>query len=57
MHVRPYQPALGIDVALAEIAKGAGRLFDRDVVESRRAVFESGFNFASIATTDVQAYT
>lgn len=52
----PYQPALGIDVALEEIAKVAGRLFDRDAVESRRAVFESGFNFASIATSDVQTF-
>ncbi|MDH2903968.1 MAG: HD domain-containing protein [Actinomycetota bacterium] len=56
-HFRPYRPALGIDAGLVEVIKGAGRLFDRDVVESCRAVFESGFNFESIAATDVRTFS
>ncbi len=53
-HFRPYRAALGIDVALAEVAKGAGTLYDRDAVESCRAVFDMGFTFESIPTTDAQ---
>jgi len=42
---RPYRPALGIDVALAEIRKNAGKLYDPAVVEACVAVFESGFEW------------
>ncbi len=31
---RPYRPSLGIDVALAEIERGRGTLFDPEVVEA-----------------------
>ncbi len=31
---RPYRPALGIDVALAEIEAGSGRLYDPEVVQA-----------------------
>lgn len=54
VHFRPYRPALGLDVALAEVTKGAGTLFDRDVVEQCLAMFESGFSFDSISMTDVR---
>ena len=50
---RPYRPALGLNLALAEVAKGAGTLFDREVVESCRAVFESGFTFESVSAADL----
>jgi len=42
---RPYRPALGIDVALTEIRKNAGKLYDPTVVEACVAVFESGFEW------------
>lgn len=44
---RPYRSALGIDKALAEVARGAGTLFDADVVQACLAVFETGFTFES----------
>ena len=50
---RPYRPALGLKVALAEVVKGAGTLFDREVVESCLAVFDLGFTFESLSTADV----
>jgi len=31
---RPYRPALGVEMALDEIKKNAGKLYDRDVVEA-----------------------
>jgi len=47
---RPYRPELGVDVALAEISKGAGRLFDVDVAASCNNVFlRDGFEFSEIA--------
>jgi putative two-component system response regulator len=43
---RPYRPALGIDVALAEIAKNSGKLYDPKVVEVCLFLFkENLFNF------------
>jgi PAS domain S-box-containing protein len=39
---RPYRPALGTDVALAEISKNKGVLFDADVVEVCLRLFDSG---------------
>lgn len=50
---RPYRPALGLDMALAEVAKGAGTLFDREVVKSCRVLFESGFTFESVLAADL----
>ena len=41
---RPYRPALGIDAALAEIAKNKGKLYDPEVVEGCLKLFhEKGF--------------
>lgn len=45
---RPYRAALGIDVALGEIEKGRGTLFDPAVVESCVRLFkEKGFSLPS----------
>lgn len=44
---RPYRPALGIDLALAEVTDGAGSRYDADVVASCVRLFESGFSFAA----------
>ena len=44
---RPYRPALGIDVALAEIAKNKDILYDPGVVDSCQRLFiEKGFAIA-----------
>lgn len=41
---RPYRPALGIDVALAEIVKGKGIIYDPEVVDiCQRLIIEKGF--------------
>jgi PAS domain S-box-containing protein/putative nucleotidyltransferase with HDIG domain len=43
---RPYRPALGIDVALREISKNKGTLYDSQVVEACIRVFKKGhFSF------------
>jgi len=43
---RPYRPALGIEAALAEIAKERGLSFDASVVDSCLRLFrEKGFVF------------
>jgi len=43
---RPYRPALGIDVALEEIKKGQGSLFDPEAVAACIRVFrDNGFAF------------
>jgi len=48
MSHRPYRPALGIDVALAEIERGAGRLYDAEVSRVCVALFrERGFEFSA----------
>ena len=47
-HPRSYRPALGLDNALQEIAKGKGVLYDQDVVEACLAAFlDRGFKFQS----------
>jgi PAS domain S-box-containing protein len=44
---RPYRPALGVEVALAEIRKNSGRLYDPVVAEACVKVFAEGrFTFA-----------
>jgi PAS domain S-box-containing protein/putative nucleotidyltransferase with HDIG domain len=44
---RPYRPALGIDRALAEVARGEGTLYDSDVVRAcSRVIHERGFKFS-----------
>jgi PAS domain S-box-containing protein len=44
---RPYRPACGIEAALAEIAGGAGRLYDEAVVAACLRIFTTGsFTFA-----------
>ena len=44
---RPYRPALGIDAALAEIERGAGRLYDAEACKACVALFrEGGFEFS-----------
>ncbi|HER24546.1 MAG TPA: HD domain-containing protein, partial [Candidatus Atribacteria bacterium] len=43
---RPYRPALGIDVALEEISKNKGILYDPEVVDICLKLFrEKGFEF------------
>ncbi len=42
---RPYRPALGIDNALEEINKNAGKLYDPDVVQACLKIFKEGFDF------------
>jgi PAS domain S-box-containing protein len=45
MNHRPYRPALGYEQAIAEVTAGRGTLFDPDVVDACRAVFDAGFAF------------
>ena len=45
---RPYRPALGSDVALEEIKRGAGSQYDADVVATCVKIFEDGFEFESV---------
>jgi len=48
MSHRPYRPALGIDPALAEIERGAGRLYDAEVSRVCVALFRGGhFEFSA----------
>jgi len=45
---RPYRPALGIDVALAEIASGQGVIYDSEVAAACITLFkEKGYALAS----------
>ena len=50
-HHRPYRSSLGIDEALAEIARGAGTLYDADVVSACHRVFAAGFQFEGATTS------
>jgi putative nucleotidyltransferase with HDIG domain len=43
---RPYRPAVGIDVAMKEISRNRGRLYDPEVVDVCLRLFkEKGFKF------------
>ena len=45
---RPYRPALGIDVALAEIERGRGNLYDEAVVDACLKIFrEKNYKIAT----------
>ena len=45
---RPYRPALGVEVALKEIERGRGILYDPDVVDACiRVLTQLGFQFTS----------
>ncbi len=45
MSFRPYRPALGKDIALAEIEQNAGKLYDKAVVKACLKIFrEKNFN-------------
>jgi HD-GYP domain-containing protein (c-di-GMP phosphodiesterase class II) len=45
---RPYRPALGIDAALAEIAKNRGVLYDPEVVNVCLKIFnEKGYKMVA----------
>jgi putative nucleotidyltransferase with HDIG domain len=45
---RPYRPALGLDVGLAEIEQGAGVLYDQDVTLACLRLFrEKSFRFST----------
>lgn len=37
---RPYRPALGVDIALAEIRRGAGSIYDKEVAAACLRLFE-----------------
>lgn len=41
MSYRPYRPALGLDIALAEIENNAGILYDHDVVKACLHIFRT----------------
>ena len=43
---RPYRPALGTEVALAEIRKGKGKIYDLEIAEACLTLFEGGFVFS-----------
>jgi PAS domain S-box-containing protein/putative nucleotidyltransferase with HDIG domain len=46
---RPYRASLGMEAALAEIERGAGRLYDARVAESCvRVIREQGFAFTAV---------
>lgn len=42
---RPYRPSLGVRVAMDEITKNSGRLYDPEVVKACLDLFESGYSF------------
>lgn len=42
---RPYRPGLGIDVALQEIERGKGTLYDTSVVDACTQIIRDGFTF------------
>ena len=50
-HHRPYRSSLGIDEALAEVGRGAGMLYDADVVKACLRVFAAGFQFEDAKST------
>jgi HD-GYP domain-containing protein (c-di-GMP phosphodiesterase class II) len=41
MSYRPYRPALGFEIALAEIENNAGALYDSDVVDACLRLFRN----------------
>ena len=45
---RPYRPALGLDVALAEVRSGAGTRFDAAAVAACERAFAEGFVFSEV---------
>ena len=45
---RPYRPAMGMEVALAEIARGQGQQYDDTVSQACMRVFEKGFTFSEL---------
>jgi putative nucleotidyltransferase with HDIG domain len=49
---RPYRAALGIEKALAEVARGEGTLYDSEVVRACAKVFNKrGFKFESMSSS------
>ena len=52
---RPYRSALGPDSGLEEIAAHRGVLYDGDVADACRALFEDGFSFSRAATASAAA--
>jgi HD-GYP domain-containing protein (c-di-GMP phosphodiesterase class II) len=43
---RPYRPSLGIDVALKEIVRGRGTIYDEKVVDACLIIFQKdGYTF------------
>jgi response regulator RpfG family c-di-GMP phosphodiesterase len=49
---RPYRPAFGTQIALAEVRNGAGTRYDRDVVAACEQVFAAGFELDAGAAFD-----
>jgi PAS domain S-box-containing protein/putative nucleotidyltransferase with HDIG domain len=47
-HHRPYRAGLGIDAALAEIARGADVIYDEEVAHTCLELFNEGFSFAPL---------
>ncbi|MGC8511251.1 MAG: HD domain-containing phosphohydrolase [Acidimicrobiales bacterium] len=46
-HHRPYRAAPGLEAALAEIARGAGTIYDARVAQACRDAFDEGFTFTA----------
>ncbi len=42
---RPYRPALGTEVALADIYKGAGKIYDKEAAEACLSPLMGGLAF------------
>ena len=54
MSYRPYRPALGLEIALAEIEKNAGTLYDRDASDACLKLFrEKGYQLTQDGKTNL----
>ena len=45
---RPYRPALGVDKALEEVERGAGTLYDPEVVKACLQLFHGGYAMSAL---------
>jgi putative nucleotidyltransferase with HDIG domain len=48
---RPYRAAKGLEVALEEIKKGRGKLYDSEVADAALAIFARGYKFDQVEKT------
>ena len=52
---RPYRRSLGVEAALDEISRGAGTLYDADVVTACRELFTGGFDLRAHAEVTAES--